>query len=117
MQLFNHNHMTNTLPTTWNDTYGPLYYVAGLNSDTNSHIFKAAVYNSTADVPVSLTFEGIGRGMTADLTILTAPNAYTMNEVGGPNLVNNQTTTIKAGKRGEFNFKLPNLSVAVLSTN
>lgn len=108
--------MTNTLPTTWNDDFGPLYYVAGLNSETNSHIFKAAVYNSTADVTVSLTFEGIGRGMTADLTVLTAPDAYTMNEVGGPNLVNSQTTTIKAGKKGEFNFKLPNLSVAVLST-
>lgn len=109
--------MTDTLPTAWDDSYGPLYYVAGLNSHSNSHIFKAAVYNSTADVPVSLTFEGVGRGMTADLTILTAPDAYTMNEVGGPNMVNSKTTTIKAGKGGEFSFKLPNLSVAVLSTN
>lgn len=109
--------MTNTLPTSWNSTYGPLYYVAGLNSETNSHIFKAAVYNSTADVPVSLTFEGVGRGMTADLTILTAPSPYSMNEVGGSNTVERQTTTIKAGRRGEFNFMLPNLSVAVLSTN
>lgn len=109
--------MTNTLPTTWDGTYGPLYYVAGLNNQTNSHIFKAAVYNSTADVPVSLTFAGVGRGMTADLTILTAPDATSMNEVGGSNIVNSQTTTIKAGKQGEFSFQLPNLSVAVLSTN
>lgn len=75
------------------------------------------MYNSTADVPVSLTFEGIGRGMTADLTILTAPDIYSMNEVGGSNIVNSQTTTIKAGKNGAFSFQLPNLSVAVLSTN
>lgn len=108
--------MTSTLPTTWNDSYGPLYYVAGLNNQTNSNIFKAAVYNATADVPVSLTFDGIGRGTKADLTILTAPDAYSMNEVGGLNIVNSQTTTIKTGKKGEFNFKLPNLSVAVLTT-
>lgn len=109
--------MTNTLPTSWNSTYGPLYYVAGLNSETDSHIFKAAVYNSTADIPVSLSFEGVGQGMTADLTILTAPSPYSMNEVGGSNTVERQTTTINAAKRGEFNFMLPNLSVAVLSTN
>jgi alpha-N-arabinofuranosidase len=109
--------MTNTLPTTWNGTYGPLYYAVGLDSATDSRIFKAAVYNSTAEVPVSLTFEGVGRGTTADLTILTAPNAYSMNEVGGANIVQSQTTTIKAGKKGVFSFSLPNLSVAVLTTN
>lgn len=108
--------MTNTLPTTWNDSYGPLYYAAGLNRYTDAHIFKAAVYNSTCDVPVSLTFEGVGRGTTADLTILTAPNAFSMNEVGSTNIVNSQTTRIKAGKKGVFNFSLPNLSVAVLTT-
>jgi hypothetical protein len=40
-------------------TYGPLYYAVGLDSATDSRIFKAAVYNSTAEVPVSLTFEGV----------------------------------------------------------
>jgi len=108
--------MTHTLPTTWDDTYGPLYYVAGLDGQTNSRIFKAAVYNSTADVPVSLTFEGVGRGTAADLTILTAPSAFSMNEMGGANTVHSQTTTIKAGKKGVFSFSLPNLSVAVLTT-
>ncbi|CAG7927753.1 unnamed protein product [Penicillium olsonii] len=115
--LFNHNIMTNTLPSESPDSFGPLYYATGLNSKTNSHIFKAAVYNSTADVPVSLTFEGVGRGTKADLTILTAPDPFTMNAVGGSNLVKSKTTHIKAGKKGEFSFKLPNLSVAVLSTN
>ncbi|KAJ5193570.1 hypothetical protein N7449_009712 [Penicillium cf. viridicatum] len=115
--LFNHNIMTNTLPATSSDAFGPLYYATGLNSKTNSNIFKAAVYNSTSDVPVSLTFEGVGRGTKADLTILTAPDPFSMNEVGGANLVNSKTTQIKAGKKGEFSFKLPNLSIAVLTTN
>ncbi|KAJ6134708.1 hypothetical protein N7523_001030 [Penicillium sp. IBT 18751x] len=114
--LFNKNHMTNTLPATWDGTYGPLYYAVGLDSATNSRIFKAAVYNSTTEVPVSLTFDGVGRGTMADLTILTAPNAYSMNEVGGANMVKSQTTTIKAGKKGVFSFSLPDLSVAVLTT-
>jgi alpha-N-arabinofuranosidase len=109
--------MTETLPATSSDAFGPLYYATGLNSKTKSHIFKAAVYNSTSDVPVSLTFEGVGRGTKADLTILTAPDAFSMNEVGGPNIVNTKTTKIKAGKKGEFSFKLPNLSIAVLTTN
>ncbi|KAK4861878.1 hypothetical protein LT330_003913 [Penicillium expansum] len=115
--LFNHNIMTNTLPATSSDAFGPLYYATGLNSKTNSHIFKAAVYNSTSDVPVSLTFDGVGRGTKADLTILTAPDPFSMNEVGGANIVNSKTTQIKAGKKGEFSFKLPNLSIAVLTTN
>lgn len=109
--------MTNTLPSTSSDDFGPLYYATGLNSKTNSHIFKAAVYNSTSDVPVSLTFEGVGRGTKADLTILTAPDPFSVNEVGGTNIVNSKTTQIKAGKKGEFSFKLPNLSIAVLTTS
>lgn len=108
--------MTNTLPATSTDAFGPLYYATGLDNKTNSHIFKAAVYNSTANVPVSLTFDGIGRGTKADLTILTAPDAFSMNEVGGSNIVKSTTATIKAGKKGEFSFSLPNLSVAVLTT-
>ncbi|KAJ5081109.1 hypothetical protein N7456_013347 [Penicillium angulare] len=115
--LFNHNHMTDTLPATSEDAFGPLYYVSGLDKKTNSHIWKGAVYNSTADVPVSLTFESIKQGATADLTVLTAPDAYSMNAVGGSNIVNTKTITIKAGKSGAFSFSLPNLSVAVLTTN
>lgn len=109
--------MTNTLPATSPEAFGPLYYVTGQNSKKDSHIFKGAVYNSTSDVPVSLTFEGVGRGTKADLTILTAPDPFAMNEVGGSNMVSSKTTQIKAGKKGEFSFKLPNLSIAVLTTN
>lgn len=108
--------MTNTLPTKSSDKYGPLYYVAGLDNSTNSHIFKAAVYNSTADVPVSLTFDGVKAGTAAELTVLTASDALAMNEVGGANQVKSKVSTLRAGKEGVFKFSLPNLSVAVLKT-
>jgi alpha-N-arabinofuranosidase len=114
--LFSHTHMTNTLPTKSSDKYGPLYYVAGLDNSTNSHIFKAAVYNSTAEVPVSLTFDGVKAGTAAELTVLTAPDAFAMNEVGGANQVKSKVSTLRAGKEGVFKFSLPNLSVAVLKT-
>ncbi|EAW14375.1 alpha-L-arabinofuranosidase A [Aspergillus clavatus NRRL 1] len=114
--VFSHNHITNTLPTKASDDFGPLYYVAGLDNSTNTHIFKAAVYNSTADVPISLTFDGVRPGTTAQLTVLTAPDAVSMNEVGGADLVHRKVSTLRAGKRGVFDFKLPNLSVAVLKT-
>lgn len=108
--------MTNTLPTKSSDKYGPLYYVAGVDNSTNSHIFKAAVYNSTADVPVSLTFDGVKAGTAAELTLLTAPDPVFMNEVGGANQVHSKVSTLRAGKQGVFEFSLPNLSVAVLKT-
>lgn len=115
-QLFAHSHMTTTLPTTSETPFGPLYYVAGFDNARNSHIFKAAVYNSTAAVPVSLSFKGVKEGTEAQLTMLTAPDPYAMNAVGGANLVKTEVSTLKADGRGTFKFNLPNLSVAVLST-
>nr|AGW24288.1 arabinofuranosidase [Penicillium oxalicum] len=115
-KLFNDHHMTHTLPATSDSDFGPLYYATGMNNQTNAHIFKAAVYNSTEAVPVSLSFEGIGRGAMAELTILTAPNEVAMNGVDGANIVKTKTTKIKAGKQGIFSFKLPSLSVAVPET-
>ncbi|KAF7716533.1 Non-reducing end alpha-L-arabinofuranosidase [Penicillium ucsense] len=115
-KLFNDHHMTNTLPSTSDSDFGPLYYATGMNNKTNSYIFKAAVYNSTEEIPISLSFEGVGRGAMADLTILTAPNEVAMNGVDGANIVQTQTKKIKAGKQGVFEFKMPSLSVAVLET-
>lgn len=88
IQLFNQHHMTNTLPATSPDAFGPLYYATGMDNSTNSRIFKAAVYNSTGEVPVSLTIAGVGRGATAELTVLMAADPYAMNAVGGQNMVN-----------------------------
>ncbi|RJE25215.1 alpha-N-arabinofuranosidase A [Aspergillus sclerotialis] len=116
-ELFSHNHITTTLPTKSSVDFGPLYYIAGKDEDTNSHIFKAAVYNSTAEVPVSLSFDGVKSGSTAQLTVLTAPDAYSMNEVGQRDLVDRRVEQITAGEKGVFEFELPDLSVAVLKTD
>lgn len=114
--LFSHTHITNTLPATSDTDIGPLYYVAGLNNETNTHIFKAAVYNSTTEVPVSVTFDGVSAGTSAELTVLTAPDALAMNEVGAENIVAQKVSKVKAGAQGAFTFSLPGLSIAVLQT-
>ena len=112
--------MTQTLPTTDDTGFGPLYYVAGMDEKANSHIFKAAVYNSTngADVPVSLAFEGLDAGTQAELTILTGPeNPYGYNDpFTQVNVVKTSQQTVTADSDGIFTFSLPNLSVAVLDT-
>ena len=107
--------MTNTLPTS-NATIGPVYWVAGENTNTGSHIFKAAVYNSTGDVPVSLSFDGVSGGTIANLTWLTADDPYAYNNVSTPNVVQTNTTTLTSDSNGVFTFSLPNLSVAILET-
>lgn len=98
--------------------FGPLFYVAG-EGEQGTGIFKAAVYNSTSDVPVSLQFEGFGKGTTAQLTVLTGPeDPYGYND---PYLQNNvvkeKVSTVVAGDNGVFEFTLPQLSIAVLETD
>ncbi|KAL9065598.1 MAG: hypothetical protein Q9157_007416, partial [Trypethelium eluteriae] len=87
--------MTSTLPITNNATaaVGPVYYVAGENADTGSSIFKAAVYNSSGDVPVSITFAGVAAGTKANLTVLTADDPSAYNQPGSDNVVNTQSTS------------------------
>ncbi|KAI1159994.1 alpha-N-arabinofuranosidase A [Nemania serpens] len=110
--------ITETLPASAD--FGPLYYVAGRNQKTRGHVFKAAVYNSTngADVPVSLTFEGVVAGATAELTVLTGPeDPYEVNNpFVGFNIVKTTKTTVQSNENGTFSFRLPNLSIAVLDT-
>ena len=112
--------MTHTLPTTSDTSYGPLYYAAGKNENSNSHIFKAAVFNSTngADVPVSVDFEGVKAGTTAQLTVLTGPaDPYGFNDpFTHVNVVKTSKQVLTAGADGVFTFSLPNLSVAVLDS-
>jgi alpha-L-arabinofuranosidase len=115
MQLLSTNHITDTLPTESSAGYGPLYYVAGLDSSSGSHIFKAAVYNSTARVPISLVFDTVRTETRASLTVLTAPDPYAYNRPA-TNVVKSVTSTITSGPDGVFSFSLPNLSVAVLKT-
>lgn len=103
--------ISNTLPTSGGD-FGPAYWVAGVG-ETGSHILKIAVYNSTGDVPVSVSFDGVVAGATADLTVLTAPDAYSYNDIG-IDIVNTTSITITASSAGVFTFTLPDLSVSVL---
>lgn len=117
-QLLAAHPITETLPASAD--FGPLYYVAGKNGKTKTHIFKAAVYNSTkeADVPVKLTFDDVPAGSVAELKVLTGPaDPYGVNDpFTKANVVKTHKTTVKSDKNGVFSFKLPNLSVAVLET-
>ncbi|KAJ5815218.1 alpha-L-arabinofuranosidase A [Penicillium riverlandense] len=117
IQLLAQNHITHNLPTTATDGgYGPLYWVAGRDDTDGSHLFKVAAYNSTADTPVSLTFEG-SSSHSATLTVLSAADPMASNVVDGPEVVETHKLALKAGHSGAFEFSLPSLSVAVLRTN
>jgi len=111
--LLSGTRITETLPAPGN--FDPAYWVAGTTA-SGSSVLKAAIYNSTGDVPVSVTFEGVSAGTTASLKVLTAPDPYSYNEVGS-DVVETKTTQLTAGSDGTFVFSLPNLSVAVLETS
>lgn len=118
LQLFGNHIISKTLPVTSDTGFGPLYYVAG-TSARGTGILKAAVYNATEDVPVSLKFQGYSKGATATLTVLTGPeNPYGYNDpFSHVNVVKETTSTVTAGADGSFQFSLPQLSVAVLETD
>ena len=107
--------ITNTLPTN-NATIGPVYYVAGQNTNTGSSILKAAVYNSTGDVAMNVNFDGISAGTNANLTVLTANDPSAYNNIGTANVVQASSTTVTSDDNGVFSFNLPDLSVAILET-
>lgn len=107
--LLSGTRMTETLPAP--GEFDPVYWVAGRNNNTGSYILKAAVYNSTGDVPMTVNFPS---GSSANLTILTAPDGNSYNDIGS-DIVSTNTTTI-TGNDGTFSFSLPNLSIAVLET-
>lgn len=117
IKLFSNTRTTDTLPTTTDGGYNPVYWVAGVNNDTRSHIFKAAVYNSTVNfnltqVPISLTFDGVSAGVSGELTVLTAPDPASYNNIG-TDVVKSTVTEVTAGVNGTFSFDLPDLSIAL----
>jgi alpha-N-arabinofuranosidase len=116
LQLMANNIVTETLPTTGGD-FGPAYWVAGYNNQTGSHMLKTAVYNATADVPVSVSFKGVPAGSVATLSVLTAPSGDSYNKPGGSQVVQSTNTTIRASAGGVFKFSLPDLSVSVLEVH
>lgn len=112
IQLLSDNRISATLPTSGGE-FNPAYWVAGTGSDTGAPVLKTAIYNSTGDVPVSVSFDGVAAGATANLTILTAPNGNSYNDIG-TDVVDKSSTIITASAAGVFSFSLPNLSVSVL---
>lgn len=114
LRLFGNNVFTSTLPAdeTSGAAFGPAYWVAGVDNATSTFYLKAAVYNSTADVDFDVSFEGLSSG-SATLTVLTAPDGYSHNDIGSE--VVTTTTSTVAAVDGVFSFSLPELSVAVLA--
>lgn len=106
-------HRTTSTLSIANPQFGPAYYVAGVNEATGSHLLKVAVYNSTGDVPMSVSFAGVSSGTTAALTVLTAPDGYSHNDIG-TDVVKKTVTTVTASSAGVFSFSLPDLSISVL---
>lgn len=105
--------ITNLLTVT-GDPPKPVYYVAGLNSDTGSRILKAAVYDGSANVPMTVAFAGVAEGATATLTVLSAPSDDSNNEVGGAPVVTTDVQTLRAGAGGVFTYTLNDMSVSLL---
>jgi alpha-N-arabinofuranosidase len=121
--LFAHHPISHTLPTHSNSSYGPLYWGAGKDENRGgAMVWKGAVYNTTnsADVPVSVQFQGISAGAKANLTLLTnsVGDPYMYNDpFTGINIVNTTNVILTAGSDGAFRFSMPQLSVAVLDTD
>ncbi|KAF6814898.1 alpha-L-arabinofuranosidase, partial [Colletotrichum musicola] len=109
--------LTEVLPSTADAGFGPLYWVSGRDNATDAFVFKAAVYNSTAAIPMEVSFDGVGEGTVAELTILTADDVSAENILGGPDVVKYNVSSLTAGSGGLYRFTLPDASVAVLSTS
>lgn len=117
LQLLGNAAFTSTLPADAADAaFGPAYWVAGVDNATSTYYVKAAVYNSTEDVDFSVSFDGVGGGSAATLTVLTAPDGYSYNSIGSVE-VTSTTSSLTADSSGAFSFSLPNLSVAVLAAS
>lgn len=115
IKLLSNTRFAHTLPaSTTNSLNGPVYFVAGEFADGRKGM-KAAVYNSTGVVPMSIAFEGCTEGQAANLTVLTAPDGDSYNSVGS-DVVKSSTSVVRAKANGVFEFGLPNLSIALLET-
>lgn len=114
MSLFSKYRFTQVLPLENSDKYGPGYWMAGVNEERGAYTWKGAVYNTTEPVEFNVDFPGIrNKKSRAKLTVLAAPDAFSENRFGEPDLVKYEGTVLKAGDKG-FHFSLPQWSVAVL---
>lgn len=110
--LFSNTRMTTNHNASTTSNFGPAYWVAGENIHTKTHILKAAVYNSTAEVPFTVAFEGLEAGATGSLTVLTAPSPESSSHIGSDMVITTHVA-VTAGSNG-FVFTLPDLSVTLL---
>ena len=67
--------MTAVLPTTADSGPGLVYWAAGSNTNTKQYIRKAAIYKTTAPVPLIVNF----LNQTGKTATLTAPDPYSSN--------------------------------------
>lgn len=106
---------TENLPSESADL-GPFCYAAGRNRDKIRGCSSSREPSTIArqTLPVSVSFEGVGQGANAQLTVLTAEDPMASNVVGGHEAVIDTRASVTAGPRGTFEFSLPNMSVAVL---
>lgn len=77
-------------------------------------MLKIAIYNSTANVPISVQFEGLASGASAKLTVLSADDPYAHNGPKVAEVVHTVALDLVSSGNGSFSFSLPSLSVAVL---
>jgi len=112
IQLLSSHRISTVLPFE-DPSFGPAYYVAGYSNDTDSYILKTAVYNSTVPVNISITFDGVPEGAEGSLTVLTAPELLSFNDVGSDVVVRTESTVV-AASGGVFEFEVPDQSVSVL---
>lgn len=115
VELFSNTRSTETRAVQADSSNGPAYWAAGENTYTGSYIVKAAVYNSSGDVPMTVAVEGLRAGTRANLTVLTAPAADSYASIGN-NPVQTTISMVTAGQGGSFSFSLPGLSIALLAT-
>lgn len=112
IQLMSAHRISTTLPID-SPSFDPVYYVAGHSNSSDSYILKSAIYNSTETVSMSVTFDGVSEGAEGTLTVLTAPDPFSYNDVGS-DVVKNTTISLTAGSDGVFEFDLDDLSISVL---
>ena len=70
-------------------------------------------------MPFDISFEGVGSGTPATLTVLTAPDGLDSNTLTNgvvTEVVQKTVKNLRAGTNGSFVFELENYSIAVLTT-
>ncbi len=65
---------------------------------------------------MKVKFGSLGHHSRAKLTLLTAPDGYSHNEVNTTNVVQKTVVDLIAGVDGTFDFEMPNYSVALVKT-